>query len=47
MLRLTQVWKTYSRESRPAVAGIDLEIQAGEFFALVGPSGCGKTTMGR
>jgi spermidine/putrescine transport system ATP-binding protein len=44
MLRLTQVWKTYSRESRPAVAGIDLEIQAGEFFALVGPSGCGKTT---
>ncbi|MEX2629769.1 MAG: ABC transporter ATP-binding protein [Tistlia sp.] len=28
-----------------AVDSVDLEIRAGEFFALLGPSGCGKTTL--
>src|SRR4051795_10130570 len=27
-----------------AVAGIDVDMPAGEFFTLLGPSGCGKTT---
>ncbi|MFL5928724.1 MAG: ABC transporter ATP-binding protein [Gaiellaceae bacterium] len=28
----------------PAVNGVTLEIEDGEFFSLLGPSGCGKTT---
>jgi putative spermidine/putrescine transport system ATP-binding protein len=28
-----------------AVAGVDLDVRNGEFFALLGPSGSGKTTM--
>src|SRR4051812_9733035 len=34
----------YPGADTPAVPGIDLEINDGEFMVLVGPSGCGKST---
>ncbi len=34
----------YPGADKPAVPGINLEINDGEFMVLVGPSGCGKST---
>lgn len=41
-LRLTGLVKRFG--DKTAVAGIDLEIEAGSFFGIVGPNGAGKTT---
>ena len=41
------ITKVYNPDTIPVVAldGIDLEIEQGEFTAIVGPSGSGKTTL--
>ena len=41
---LDSVVKRYKGQDKPAVARLDLEIEAGQIVAFVGPSGCGKTT---
>ncbi len=47
IITLRDVAKSYWRESLeiPVLQGIDLEIPAGAYIALMGPSGSGKTTL--
>ena len=43
-VNLTKVFRTESVETT-ALNGINLEINQGEFVAVMGPSGCGKSTL--
>ncbi|MBH0156580.1 ABC transporter ATP-binding protein [Fictibacillus sp. 5RED26] len=44
-VKVSQLSKEFSGVH--ALKNVNLDIQEGEFFALLGPSGCGKTTMMR
>ena len=47
IVEISDLWYKYPNASIPALRGINLTVEEGEFILLTGPSGCGKTTFCR
>ena len=45
MIEIKNITKKYPGQKIPALSGVNLKIESGEFFGLLGPNGAGKTTM--
>ncbi|BEP27922.1 ABC transporter ATP-binding protein [Helicovermis profundi] len=47
MIRINELWKIYDtgKIKVPALRGIDLTIEKGDFIAIIGASGSGKSTL--
>ena len=45
MIEIRDLTYTYPGAEEPTLKGVDLEIERGDFLAIVGNNGCGKSTL--